>query len=102
VRVAVEGKAMHGDALGHAHADGADLAFRLGVGSGKPHAGAVLHEDGCQAVAGADVHDRLLESAHVLHHVDGLCKFDDGVTHELTGSVPRDAAAAVHVHHGGT
>ena len=45
----------------------------------------------------ARVHDRLLYLAYVAHHIDWLGEANDGVADELTGTVPRDAAAPVDI-----
>ena len=86
---------MHGDAVGDANADGADLV--VPVRAVDPHAANGRRRVHRARRRRGDVDHQLLEPAHVLDHVDRLGQTHDRVAGELPGAVPGDLAAAVDV-----
>ena len=103
VRVAVEREAVHGHAARHPDADRRHLAVTPGrtglrrVVGGEPDAAAAVDASGDQTEVGAHPDDSLLERPHVADDVDRAHEPHDRVPHELAGTVPRDATAAIDV-----
>ena len=90
---------MHRHAALDTDADRRDLV--LGERSAHPDAAAALDAVPLDAEAGEDVDQYALEAPHVRHDIDRFAQAHDGISDELTGTVPCDLAATVDVDHGG-
>lgn len=89
------------DALGDADTDRGDLPLRAAPIRGHPDAAAPGDARGRHAEVGAGGDERVLDPPHVRHDVEGHGQADDGVAHELAGTVPGDLAAAIDIDDGG-
>jgi len=67
--VDVEREAVHGDALAHANTDGGDFVVREATTN--PHATATFNAFAMDAEFAEHLNEKVFESAHVLHHVNG-------------------------------
>ena len=99
VDVAVEGEAVHGDALADPDAERGDLALRPPLVGAQPDAAPAGHARGLDAEVAADPDQRLLDATDVVDDLDVVGEPDDGVADELAGAVEGDQAAAVDVDH---
>ena len=91
---------MHGDALGHPNPDGRNLV-EVGhvdvVVAPNPHSTASVDPLARNTEFFQQLDQKGLESSHVCHNIDGVGESDDGIAHQLPGSVPRNLAAAIDV-----
>jgi len=86
----VEGEAVHGYPVAHAHADGGDFAV------GDPGAGEALAAARGYAEGGADADEELLQGAQVAVKILAvIAKIEDGIAYELAGTVVGGLAAAI-------
>ena len=100
VDVAVEGEAVHGDALADPDAEGGDLALRAPLVGAQPDAAAARHARGLDPEVAADPDQGLLDATDVVDDLDVVGQPDDRVADELAGAVEGDQAAAVDVDDG--
>lgn len=100
IAVAVEGEAMQSNTSGHAHPDGRYLAVRTPIVRWHPDSTAPIDAYRHHADVLAGLHECILQSTHMAHHIKGEGQVHDRISHELTRAVPGDAAAAIHVNHG--
>ena len=83
-----------------ANADGRDLAVLHVIAAADPHPTAPRHPLRLESHLSADVDEHLLHPAHIGDHVDRVLQRDDRVADQLSGTVPGDLAAPVHVDYG--
>lgn len=90
---------MHRHATCYPDADGCDLAIGLaGNVARHPDSAATLNPACSHPEVPADADERVLEDAYVADYIDWLIQGDNRVADQLTGAMPRDLAAAVHVY----